>query len=167
MSSGVGTPWLGSLCTPGELWAQERPELVSRHSTFCLVMPQSLSTTYGLYLRCQRWPPLGHVFPPCEELNRLRRRSCGPLWDVGGLNPTGPQLFDDNLELHSHALKYISHTWLPIYQQALRRYQAMPPNDRSPSAVWPGCWVKSPCLAYIAPSKKIQHRAQPPEWKAF
>ena len=69
------------------------------------------------------------------------------------------RLFDDNLDLHSHALKCISHTWLPIYQQALRTYRAMPPNDWSPPAVWPGCWAKSPCLAYIAPSKKIKHEA--------
>ena len=28
---------------------------------------------------------------------------------------TRSQLFDDNLELHSHALKYITHTRLPLY----------------------------------------------------
>ena len=80
---------------------------------------------------------------------------------------TVAQLFDSNLVMHSHMHQCISRTWLPIYQQALQQYQALHINDWSPPAVGPGCWAKSSCLAHIAPSKKIQHRAKPDDWKAF
>ena len=76
-------------------------------------------------------------------------------------------LFDSNLELQPHMHKFISLSWLPIYQQALRQYQALPINNWSPPAVWPGCWAQSSYLAYIAPSKKIHHRAKSEDWKAF
>ena len=80
---------------------------------------------------------------------------------------TVAQLFDNNLDLHPYMHKFIPRSWLPIYQQALRRYQALPINDWSPPAVWPGCWAKSSFLAHIAPSKKIHHRAKSEDWKAF
>ena len=76
-------------------------------------------------------------------------------------------LFDSNLDVQPHMHKFISRSWLPIYQQALRQYQALPINDWSPPAVWPSCWAKSPRLACIAPSKKIHHRAKSEDGKAF
>ena len=80
---------------------------------------------------------------------------------------TVAHLFDSNLELQPHMHKFISRSWLPIYQQALRQYQALPINDWSPPAVWSCCCTKSPCLAYITPSKKIHHRAKSEDGKAF
>ena len=37
---------------------------------------------------------------------------------------TVAHLFNSNLELQPHMHKFISRLWLPIYQQALRQYQA-------------------------------------------
>ena len=80
---------------------------------------------------------------------------------------TVAQLFDSSLVMHPHMHQFISRTWLPVYQQALQQYQALHINDWSPPAVWPDCWAKSSCMAHIAPSKKIQHRATPDDWKAY
>ena len=79
---------------------------------------------------------------------------------------TVAQLFDNNLVVHPHMHQFISRTWLPIYQQALQHYQALPINDWSPPAVWSSCWAKFACMAPIAPSKKIQHCATTDDWKA-
>ena len=77
------------------------------------------------------------------------------------------QLCDSNLVMHPHMHQCIARIWLPVYQQALQQYQALHINDWSPPAVWPGCWAKSSCMAHIAPSKKIRHRATPDDWKAY
>ena len=76
-------------------------------------------------------------------------------------------LFESNLELQLHMHKFILRSWLRIYDLALRQYQALPINDWSPPPVWPGCWAKSSCVAYVAPSKKIHHRAQSVDCKAL
>ena len=47
-------------------------------------------------------------------LNKHRNTCFPPILVKHGIL-TISQLFDDNPQLHSHALKYISHTWLPIY----------------------------------------------------
>ena len=47
------------------------------------------------------------------------------------------QLIHSNLVMHSHMHHYISRSWLPIYQQALQQYQALPINDWSPPAYGP------------------------------
>ena len=77
------------------------------------------------------------------------------------------QLFDSNLDMHSHMHGFISRSWLPIYQKEPEQLKTVLINDWSPPSVWPGCWAKSSCLANIAPSKEIHHHAKPEDWKAL
>ena len=63
------------------------------------------------------------------------------------------QLFDNNLVMHPYMHQFISRTWLPVYQQALQHYQALPISGWSPPTVWQGCWAKSTCLAHSTVQK--------------